>query len=105
MKGAYIMKICLTLYATFRLLAGVKHIMVELPDDASLKNAIDAAAAQVPVLRQHWLDEAGELFPHVHVFINGEDAATLPEALHTILKPGDQVDFFPPVAGGAPPRP
>lgn len=105
MKGAYIMKIRLTLYATFRLLAGVKHIFVNLPEGAPLSQAIEAATVQLPALRKHWLDETGDLFPHVHVFINGEDAATLPEALQTILKPGDQVDFFPPVAGGALPWP
>jgi len=88
------------LYATFRLLAGIKTLSLDLPAGVSVHAAIEAAVQQVPLLRPHWLDENGELHAHVHVFLNGEDVATLPEGLHTPLRPEDVLDFFPPVAGG-----
>lgn len=88
------------LYATFRLLAGVKTITLELPPGASVRAAIDAAVHKVPVLRAHWLDADSELHAHVHVFLNGEDVSTLPDGLLTSLGGDDVLDFFPPVAGG-----
>jgi molybdopterin synthase sulfur carrier subunit len=89
------------LYATFRLLAGVKSFSLDLPDGVNVTQAIQEIVHCHPVLRTHWLGEDGTLHAHVHVFVNGEDAATLPEGLDTKLHQEDTLDFFPPVAGGA----
>jgi molybdopterin synthase sulfur carrier subunit len=88
------------LYATFRLLAKAKTFRLDLPADTSIQDAIQAIVDAYPVLRKHWLNDAGELFPHVHAFLNGADAATLPDGLNTRLAAEDTLDFFPPVAGG-----
>jgi sulfur-carrier protein len=90
----------INLYATFRLHAGVRRFDLDLPDGVTLKQAIEAIVEQYPVLHNHWLDEYGNLYAHVHAFINGVDAGTLPDGLNTPLKPADVLDFFPPVAGG-----
>jgi sulfur-carrier protein len=90
----------INLYATFRLQAGVKSFALDLPENTPLQSAIEAIVDRYPVLRQHWLDEQGALYAHVHAFINGADAGTLPEGLNTPLKTTDVLDFFPPVAGG-----
>ena len=88
------------LYATFRLIAGQRSLTLSLPSGATVTQAVQAVVTALPALRAHWLNEAGELHAHVHVFVNGEDAATLPQALQTPLQPTDTLDFFPPVAGG-----
>lgn len=88
------------LYATFRLIAGVKTLQIELPPGSTVMRAILTIVEHHPVLRSHWLDEHDELHAHVHVFLNGHDIATLPEGLNTPLQPQDTLDFFPPVAGG-----
>jgi molybdopterin synthase sulfur carrier subunit len=88
------------LYATFRLIAQVKTIPLDLPAGSSVMRAIQAIVEHYPVLRSHWLDEQDELHAHVHVFLNGQDIATLPEGLNSPLQPQDTLDFFPPVAGG-----
>lgn len=89
-----------TLYATFRLIAGVKTIEIIAFPGLTVRQAVDAVLEQAPALRPHWLDEFGELYPHVHIFLNGTDAATLADGEQTALQPGDSLDFFPPVAGG-----
>jgi sulfur-carrier protein len=89
------------LYATFRLLAGMKTTSLDLPDGTTVRQAVDALLVQRPVLRPHWLDKAGELHAHVHIFINGHDLQTFDQGLDTPLKPEDVLDFFPPVAGGS----
>jgi molybdopterin synthase sulfur carrier subunit len=88
------------LYATFRLLAGVKTFPLDLPAGTTALDAALRITALYPVLRGHWLDAQNELHPHVHLLINGRDVGTLPLGLQTPLQPEDVLDFFPPVAGG-----
>jgi sulfur-carrier protein len=90
----------INLYATFRLIAGVKSIRLDSPDGTSIMEVIQEIVKIYPVLKNHWLDENGEIHAHVHVFLNGNDAAILPSGLKTPLKSKDTLDFFPPVAGG-----
>lgn len=94
------MQININLYATFRQIAGQKSITVELPEGTSVLEAIRSAAKTVPVLLQHWFDASGELYPHVHIFLNGDDVSTLPNGSGTQLDPGAILEVFPPVAGG-----
>lgn len=89
------------LFATFRVIAQVKSFTLDLPAGTNVNTAVRAIVAAYPILKAHWLDEAGELYPHVHVFLNGTDAATLPDGYETSVGPEDVLDFFPPVAGGA----
>lgn len=88
------------LYATFRLIANAKTVQIDLPAGSSVRQVVKAVVKQLPVLRPHWLDRSGELHAHVHIFINGEDVAALPENLDTPLPADAVLDFFPPVAGG-----
>ncbi len=88
------------LYATFRLIAGTKTLQIELPEGTTVRQAVDAVVEQRPVLRTHWLDEAGEIHAHVHIFINGHDVQNMEKGVETPLQPEDVLDFFPPVGGG-----
>ena len=88
------------LYATFREHAGVKHFILDQPSGISVGEAIRRIVECYPVLHDHWLNDRGELHAHVHVFVNGSEVFTLPDALETRLQAEDTLDFFPPVAGG-----
>ncbi len=90
----------INLYATFRLRAGVKTIALDLPDGSSLRQVIDCIVTRYPLLRKDWLDEAGELYAHVHIFINGKEVTGLTGELDTRMQNSDEIDFLPPVAGG-----
>lgn len=88
------------LYATFRLLAHTKTLTVPLTAGSTVMQAVEAVISELPVLRSHWLDQDGSLHAHVHVFVNGNDVATLEQGMETPLQSTDVLDFFPPVAGG-----
>jgi molybdopterin synthase sulfur carrier subunit len=88
------------LFATFRLLAGIKSLELDLPAGASVQDAVQAIVEQIPLLRPHWLDESGELHAHVHILLDGEDVTTLPDGLQSQLMADSALDFFPPVVGG-----
>lgn len=89
------------LYATFRMLAGAKNGTLDLPEGTTVRQVIAAIVQAHPTLRTHWLDAAGELHAHVHIFVNGSDAALLPAGLDTPLETAAVLDFFPPVGGGS----
>jgi len=88
------------LYATFRLLAGQKAFTLDLPAGTTVRQAVWALVEHCPVLRPHWLDDAGEIHAHVHIFVNGQDINTLDLGEDLALQLDDVLDFFPPVAGG-----
>lgn len=87
-------------YAMFRLHAGMKTLILDQPDGTTLLQAVDAIVKQIPALKPNWFTKTGELHAHVHAFVNGVDASTLPDGWETKLKPEDVLDFLPPVAGG-----
>jgi molybdopterin synthase sulfur carrier subunit len=90
----------LNLYATFRLIAGIKTIILDLPEGTTVRQAVQACVDQIPVLQSHWLDESGNIHAHVHIFINGHDVQNMELKDDTPLQPTDVLDFFPPVGGG-----
>ena len=88
------------LYATFRLIAGKKTIEIALPEGTTVRQAVHAVVEACPVLRPHWLNAAGEIHAHVHIFVNGHDVQNMENGATSPLQPGDVLDFFPPVGGG-----
>jgi len=88
------------LYATFRVIAKTKIVTLDLPTGSTIRQAVEAILNQLPDLRPHWVNQAGEMYAHVHGFINGKDLSTFEHGWDTPVQPEDVLDFFPPVAGG-----
>ncbi len=88
------------LYATFRLIAGVRSIEIDLPVGATACQAVEAILEKIPALKTHWQNDRGEMHAHVHGFVNGQEIPTLPQGWDTMLYETDVLDFIPPVAGG-----
>jgi sulfur-carrier protein len=88
------------LYATFRLLAGVKTLTIDLPEGTTVRQAVNAVIEERPVLHPHWLDQNGDIHAHVHIFVNGQDIQNTDKGADTPLHTEDVLDFFPPVGGG-----
>jgi molybdopterin synthase sulfur carrier subunit len=88
-------------YATLRPIVGGKTVEVEFVEGITLRQLLQGLIARFPKLRSELLDENGELYGHVHVFVNGRDVPFLADKIDTRLKPEDAVNIFPPVGGGA----
>jgi molybdopterin synthase sulfur carrier subunit len=88
-------------YATYRQVVGGKTVDLLVPDGISVRQLVDEIVKHYPKLGRELLDEHGELYSHVHVFVNGRDTPYLVEGMETRLSPDDTVNVFPPVAGGA----
>ncbi|MHC4822173.1 MAG: ubiquitin-like small modifier protein 1 [Planctomycetota bacterium] len=87
-------------YATLRAMAGGKTDDFDLGEGATARSLLAAVLERYPDMREELLDEDGELFPHVHLFVNGRDAPHLDDGMETVLKAEDKIDLFPAVAGG-----
>jgi len=94
------MKISLHFFATYRSLMGKRSIELEVNPSTTVQAAIDLFLVQNPHMRTHWCDQDGQLMPHLFVILNKQDVSSLPNGLNTVLQPGDEVDFVPPVGGG-----
>ncbi|WP_457633876.1 ubiquitin-like small modifier protein 1 [Oceanithermus desulfurans] len=85
------------LYATFRDVAGVKHLEL---DGATVGEVLEQLLARHPEMQDELFDAPGVLSERVSVFVNGRDVRYL-QGLATPVGPEDVLDLFPPVAGGA----
>lgn len=88
-------------YATYRAIVGQKTIEFNIPAGSTVQQLVDMIIEQYPDFDGQLLDENGDLYRHIHIFINGRDTYYLPQDLNTILKPQDKIDIFPPVGGGS----
>ncbi len=87
-------------FATLRQVVGGKTVEVPGAAGGTVAALLDTLLASYPGLRPHLYNPEGELYPHIHVFVNGRDARWLAHGLDTVLGPGDNVSIFPPVGGG-----
>lgn len=87
-------------YATFRSVVGGKQVELPVEPGDTVQALLDAVLARFPDLGPLLLDESGALSRQVHLFINGRGVIHLSDGMQTRLRDGDQVDFFPAVAGG-----
>jgi molybdopterin synthase sulfur carrier subunit len=87
-------------YATLRPIVGQKTIEFSVPDGLTVGQLIQILIQRFPILRNELLDEEGDLYRHVHVFVNGRDVPYLEEASETRISASDKLDIFPAVGGG-----
>jgi len=87
-------------YATYRPIVGGKTVEFDLDQALTLRQLVQAIIARFPAMRREMLDEKGELYSHVHIFVNGRDASYLEKGMETVIQAEDTLNIFPPVGGG-----
>ncbi len=87
-------------YATLRDIVGGKTVDFAVDHDITVRELLAEIIARYPKLRKELLDENGNLYGHVHLFVNGRDAQFLISGLETKIRPDDVINVFPAVGGG-----
>ncbi len=87
-------------YATYRPIVGGKTVEFDLDHGITLRQLVQAIIARFPAMRREMLDDNGNLYSHVHIFVNGRDSVLLEKKLDTQLQVDDVLNIFPPVGGG-----
>lgn len=88
-------------YADLRPLAGGKTVRVAVDAPMTVRAAVESVTNTRPALGEKIWRAPGELFDHIHIFVNGRQSVFLPRGLETPVQPDDTLDVFPPVGGGA----
>lgn len=87
-------------YATFRPIVGGKTVEFDLKQDLTVRQLVDVIVARFPDMRPKMLDANGEVYSHVHFFVNGRDACYLDDGYNYVVQAEDTLNIFPPVGGG-----
>ncbi|WP_254534906.1 ubiquitin-like small modifier protein 1 [Halomarina litorea] len=94
------MRVDFEFYATLRECVGERHIVRDMPEGATVGEALSSVADEFPNLHGLLFDAEGRLRPHINVLRNDEPLHTL-DGADTSLSTGDTVGATPGVAGGA----
>ena len=89
-------------YLTYKPIIGEQSINVREGETLTLVGLLTLLAVQSnqDFMQLIFEPEAQLLSDQVAVLINGRSYTNLPDGLETILKDGDEVSIFPPIAGG-----
>jgi len=87
-------------YATLRAIVGQKTLIIDMPLGSTARQLIDLVIEKYPPIGPELIDEHGNFYSHMKMFINGREAVYLENQFNHVMKPEDKVDIFPPVGGG-----
>jgi molybdopterin synthase sulfur carrier subunit len=87
-------------YATFRPIVGGKTVEFDLQQNLTVRQLVDVIVSRFPAMAPKMLDASGDIYSHVHIFVNGRDACYLDDGYNYILHTEDTLNIFPPVGGG-----
>jgi sulfur-carrier protein len=87
-------------YAMLRQVVGSREAEFIMPPGSSLRQLVEEMIKRYPGLKAKLLDPQGNLYSHIHIYINGRDSTLLDASLDHILDPDDAISVFPPVGGG-----
>ncbi|MEW6222550.1 MAG: HemK2/MTQ2 family protein methyltransferase [Candidatus Hadarchaeota archaeon] len=94
------MKVEIRLFSNLRELAGQKSVHEEVPEGATVEDAVKKLAGRLgKEFQGRVIDEAGHLRKMFSILVNEQLIARLDGPL-TKLEEGDVISIFPPVAGG-----
>ncbi|KPK89244.1 MAG: hypothetical protein AMJ94_12625 [Deltaproteobacteria bacterium SM23_61] len=89
-------------YFTLRRIMGNQQFMEIDSDSKTLEDLLENLITMYgPEFRAVVLDaETGGMNPNIQILVNGRSYRNLPHKLKTLLKSGDEISLFPPIAGG-----
>lgn len=87
-------------YATLRAVVGGKSAEFALLDGSTVWTLLHTMIERYPALGPELLDDRGQLYQHVHIFLKGRDVIHLEQGLDTPLAADEVLGVFPAVGGG-----
>lgn len=87
-------------FATLRDIAGGKTVEFDVDHGITARELLDAVVERFPLMKKELLNEHGEMYGHVHFFINGRDVQFTDDKFETQITQEDTINVFPAVGGG-----
>ncbi len=85
-------------YGIYRPIVGDKSI--EVDNDLNLRQVLKTIVARYPALRTELLDEGGQLYPWIPIYINGRNPRLWADGLDRSIGATEVVSIFSPIASG-----
>jgi sulfur-carrier protein len=85
-------------YGIYRPIVGGKSIEVE--NDLTLRQLLEMIVARYPLLRSELLDEAGQLYSWIPLYVNGRNPRLFADGLDRPVGTADVLSIFSPIASG-----
>ena len=85
-------------YGIYRPIVGAKSI--EVDDGLTVRQVLEAIVTRYPPLRFELLDERGELYPWIPLYVNGRNPRLWAEGLDRPIGAADVLSIFSPIASG-----
>lgn len=87
-------------FATLRDIAGGKVVEFDVDHGITAQQLLESIIKKFPLMKKELLNENGQMYGHVHFFINGRDVQFTDEKFQTKIMQEDTVNVFPAVGGG-----
>jgi molybdopterin converting factor small subunit len=87
-------------YGVYRLSIGKKTIELELPQDATVYDALWVVAQRFPILKNEIFNQHGDIYPYQPLYINGRNPRLLADGLRTVVNSKDVLSIFSPISSG-----
>jgi molybdopterin synthase sulfur carrier subunit len=87
-------------FATLRDIAGGKVVEFDVDHGITAQQLLESIIKKFPRMQKELLNENGQMYGHVHFFINGRDVQFTDEKFQTKIMQEDTVNVFPAVGGG-----
>lgn len=88
------------LFATMAEAAGAERVAVEVGEDATVGDALDALLSEAPAIEERLYDADGEIYDHVRLLVDGESPFASGEGLAEPVDPDAELALMPAVSGG-----
>jgi molybdopterin synthase sulfur carrier subunit len=85
-------------YGVYRPIVGTKTIEVEAGQN--LRQVLDAIVTRYPPLKVELLDEHGQLYPWIPLYLNGRNPRLMADGLDRPIGAADVLSIFSPIASG-----
>lgn len=87
-------------YGTYRLITEHKSVEFDIHPEGTLADLLSAIKTRYPSLGDQIMDDNGDLYPSIPIYINGRNPRLLVDGLQTRLKSTDIVSLFSPISSG-----
>lgn len=87
-------------YGTYRLITERKSVEFEIKPEGTLYDLLQMINIRYPQLGEQILDDKGNLYPYIPIYITGRNPRLLTDGIHTRLNSTDIVSLFSPVSSG-----
>jgi molybdopterin synthase sulfur carrier subunit len=85
-------------YSIYRPIVGGKSI--EFENDLTLRQLLEMIVTRYPLLRSELLDQHGQLYPWIPLYINGRNPRLFADGLDRPIGAAEVVSIFSPIASG-----